>query len=207
MAWTTPTTRATGDLITAAIWNADLVDNLSYLHARLPTIATTELSAAASTIDFQSIPSTFRHLLLTGALRTDLAGTTDTVLLRINNDSGANYDYLHAGIAHSASVVTAEGLAATSARIVAAPGATAPANTFNAFEVVLPDYLEATQLHAWSFRGGLLVAATTGNIAVQQGTGRFRTAGAITRLTLLPGTGTNFAAGSYVSLQGIGHAA
>lgn len=29
MAWTSPTTRATGDLITAAIWNTDLVDNLS----------------------------------------------------------------------------------------------------------------------------------------------------------------------------------
>lgn len=31
MAWTTPTTRATGDLITAAIWNADIVDNLVFL--------------------------------------------------------------------------------------------------------------------------------------------------------------------------------
>jgi hypothetical protein len=29
MAWTSPTTRTTGDLITAAIWNTDLVDNLS----------------------------------------------------------------------------------------------------------------------------------------------------------------------------------
>lgn len=28
MAWTTPTVRATGDLITASIWNTDLVSNL-----------------------------------------------------------------------------------------------------------------------------------------------------------------------------------
>ncbi len=28
MAWTTPTTRATGDLITASIWNTDLTENL-----------------------------------------------------------------------------------------------------------------------------------------------------------------------------------
>lgn len=28
MSWTTPTTRATGDLITAAIWNTDVVNNL-----------------------------------------------------------------------------------------------------------------------------------------------------------------------------------
>ncbi len=31
MAWTFPSTRATGDLITAAIWNTDLVNNLRYL--------------------------------------------------------------------------------------------------------------------------------------------------------------------------------
>lgn len=31
MAWTAPTTRLTGDLITASIWNTDLTDNLIYL--------------------------------------------------------------------------------------------------------------------------------------------------------------------------------
>lgn len=31
MAWTPPTTRSTGDLITASIWNTDLVANLSYI--------------------------------------------------------------------------------------------------------------------------------------------------------------------------------
>lgn len=31
MGWTTPTTRATGYLVTAANWNTDLVDNLAYL--------------------------------------------------------------------------------------------------------------------------------------------------------------------------------
>ncbi|HEC23428.1 MAG TPA: hypothetical protein ENI95_10990 [Chloroflexi bacterium] len=37
MTWTDPTTRQTGDLITAAIWNGDVVDNLSYLHDRVVT--------------------------------------------------------------------------------------------------------------------------------------------------------------------------
>ena len=35
--WTTPTTRSTGDLITAAIWNADIVDNLNFLYGSLPS--------------------------------------------------------------------------------------------------------------------------------------------------------------------------
>lgn len=33
MAWTAPTTRTTGELITAAIWNTDIVDNLAALKA------------------------------------------------------------------------------------------------------------------------------------------------------------------------------
>tara|TARA_Y100000310_G_scaffold295019_1_gene325971 strand:+ start:2936 stop:3436 length:501 start_codon:yes stop_codon:yes gene_type:complete len=34
MAWTGPTTRSTGDLITASIWNVDLKDNLDYLKTK-----------------------------------------------------------------------------------------------------------------------------------------------------------------------------
>ncbi len=34
MPWTTPTNRSTGDLITAAIWNQDVVDNSKFLHDR-----------------------------------------------------------------------------------------------------------------------------------------------------------------------------
>lgn len=37
MTWTEPVTRNTGDLITASIWNSDLVDNLMYLHGRTVT--------------------------------------------------------------------------------------------------------------------------------------------------------------------------
>lgn len=35
MAWTTPTSRSTGNLITASIWNTDLVDNLIYLKSAI----------------------------------------------------------------------------------------------------------------------------------------------------------------------------
>jgi hypothetical protein len=37
MAWTDPTTRSVGDLITSSIWNTDLVNNLVYLHGGLPS--------------------------------------------------------------------------------------------------------------------------------------------------------------------------
>lgn len=44
MSWTAPTTRTTGTLITASIWNTDVVDNLSYLKSQVS--ANAWLSAA-----------------------------------------------------------------------------------------------------------------------------------------------------------------
>lgn len=34
MAWTNPTSRAAGELVTASIWNTDVIDNLTYLKTR-----------------------------------------------------------------------------------------------------------------------------------------------------------------------------
>lgn len=41
MSWTAPTTRTTGELITASIYNTDLVDNLNALTAQVTTVTTT----------------------------------------------------------------------------------------------------------------------------------------------------------------------
>lgn len=52
MAWTAPTTRATGDFITASIWNTDVVDNLSYLKTeadKLDDISVSSPSRAIAT--------------------------------------------------------------------------------------------------------------------------------------------------------------
>lgn len=49
MAWTNPTTRSTNDLITAAIWNADLVDNLTYLKSQVDAIASVPANVVAHT--------------------------------------------------------------------------------------------------------------------------------------------------------------
>lgn len=48
MAWTTPTTRTTGTLITASIWNTDLVDNLIYLKGQTDLYSVIRKSADES---------------------------------------------------------------------------------------------------------------------------------------------------------------
>lgn len=48
MAWTSPTTRATGDLITASIWNTDIVNNLLMTAPAIMTAAGDTLYASAA---------------------------------------------------------------------------------------------------------------------------------------------------------------
>ncbi len=96
MAWTTPTTRATGDLITAAIWNADLVDNLSYLKTEVDKygallVYNTETGtggvATEVTICTLAVPantlSTNKSLLGRMSFQFDSAGAGRTFTIRI----------------------------------------------------------------------------------------------------------------------------
>lgn len=56
---------------------------------RMEFIARTTLTGAAASVSFNPVPSDFRKFFLVGYLVKD--GTADEPLLRLNNDSGANY--------------------------------------------------------------------------------------------------------------------
>jgi len=59
MAWTTPTSRSTGDLITASIYNTDIVDNLNYLKSLADgKVGLTGNETVAGIKTFSSFPMT-----------------------------------------------------------------------------------------------------------------------------------------------------
>lgn len=76
MAWVTPSTKILGDLITAAIWNQDIVANTLALHSRSCCIATdannqTVGSGTFTTISFDTnvIDTDSYHVIATNANR------------------------------------------------------------------------------------------------------------------------------------------
>lgn len=75
MAWTTPTTRATGDLITASIWNADIVENLkhvfppSVLVTRTASVLISNNVATTVTWDSEKFDDDTMHDLVTNPTR------------------------------------------------------------------------------------------------------------------------------------------
>ncbi len=97
MAWTTPTVRATSDLITASIWNTDIVDNLKYLKGQTGTISlegNPVPSAATKTVGTSALPWGEGHFYQNFAgPRYATHRFVREVVIHFEDDTGANYNF------------------------------------------------------------------------------------------------------------------
>jgi hypothetical protein len=189
MAWPA-TAVATGELITAAQLNG------------LPVmIANTTLGGDAANIDFTSVPGHYAHLMLVCYLRSDIAAANTPVYIRLNNDSGGNYDWQF--IQGSAAVASAgEAFAQTAGQIGVMPANSAGANLFNAGQIVIPHYAGSANNKSveceWAYKTG----TTTGLLSVGALALHWRSSAAVTRVTVLPTSG-NLRSGSRATLYGL----
>ena len=106
-------------------------------------------SGGASTIDFNSIPSTYTDLILKLSTRSTAANIATEVRMRFNSDTGANYNWTRA-YSDGSSTVSQRG------SIIGAPytsfilgsntsGANTTSNTFGNSEYYIPNYAGSTQ--------------------------------------------------------------
>lgn len=203
MAWVTPSQRSTGDLITAAIWNQDPVDNVQFLYDNLAMqpIYSVEVGAGgAASIDIQNIPQTFGALKLVTHCRGTSAASLVSLLLRFNNDGGNNYDYNVIRWDNS-SMIYSPAVAQSSAFIGRFVAATGTADVFNACECVIPSYANGNVQKATVSHSGHKHGTAVGNMTSQISNNFWRSTAAITRLTLFP-SADNFAQYSSVYLYG-----
>jgi hypothetical protein len=192
----------------ASIANAQITDQrvmaANALGGLVPIYDKTLLAAAAS-VDIQGIPATFESLLLVAYVRSDAATTNDTLLLRLNGDSAANYD---SQVTRSFQTTGShlESVASTAMQLYSqGNGASAPANVFSMSEILIPNYANALQKVAKS-SGGSRGGSATGGFISAQGFHAWRSNAVINRLTLLPITGS-FVTGTRVALFGLGRLA
>jgi len=171
----------------------------------LVKLAMVELSGSATTMDFSTIAQTYKHLLLIGSVRTDHTGSNfDTIRMRVNNNSTADDHvsqrlYGVAAAAAASEYVTDE----TSAVVGFCTSADATARYFGGFHIHIYDYANANKAPIWSCKNTVADGVATGDILVYELGGMLDVAGAVTRLTFLPGAGTNFVEHSLISLYGI----
>jgi hypothetical protein len=161
------------------------------------------LGVAAASFDVSSISGSYNHLLLVAQLRADASSATVSSGLRLNNDSGSNYD--RALVYAAGATPTWIGQAAqTSIWVGDWTANSAAANTACVFQILIPFYAKTTfyKTVLFSLGGVFGTLETTTSYEVTQGAGLWRNSGAVTRVTLFPPSG-NLMAGSSLTIHGI----
>lgn len=108
------------------------------------SIATSTVSGTSSFIEFSSIPATYQHLQIRGIARDNKVANTNSLMIRLNSDTGSNYSY-HAvyGSGTGANVVAQSSVAQGylgeefSNNVIA--------NTFGVFIVDILDYADTNK--------------------------------------------------------------
>lgn len=189
MSGTWPSGWVAGDVVTAAEFAKGV-----------GAIYNTTLGSAAASVDVTGIIAGYAHLFIVCHLRGDTAATTAQVLMRFNNDSGANYVRQRIDAASTA-VNASQATGQTSTFVGDCPAASATASLDSTHLILVSNYANAL-----SFKSCVSVyfarwAASVMEVGVSGGD--WASAAAINRVTLLPSAG-NFAIGSRVTIYGMG---
>ena len=158
-------------------------------------------AGAIASWDVSSISQAYNYLKVLVQGRSDNATVLTTILLRLNNDSAANYNGNNPTF-QNATVVGGETLGATSMPVGAVPGSTATANRPGNSELVIHDY-KGTVFHKQVTGSAMHTRDdSTTNQEVQLLGGLWRSTAAVNRITVTPAAG-NFIAGSRLTIYGL----
>lgn len=165
--------------------------------------ARTVLGANAASVTISSIPSTYKHLRLILEPRTDVAATSDVILLRFNADATAANYYTQYLSVTGATVASAEVLG-TQTGLYLPGGAGSTASAGNGRIIIdITDYASTTMRRCVTFQSYVHSANTTTNVKVYMGGGDWtNTSAAISSITFLPSAGANILAASAYTLYG-----
>lgn len=155
------------------------------------------LTGTAVSIDTgaNGIPPGYDVLEIFIISRTDEAVTSSTATsLRLNGDSGSNYDRYHLRVSNNA--ITQSELFGGTSFAIRMPGASHDANIFGYVRITIPFYSQTVAHKSVEWTLGVMDDADTADIFHDSTSGRWRSTSAINRITWeTPGT-YNFIAGS-----------
>jgi len=160
------------------------------------SISTVTLSTTSSSIDFTSIPSTYKHLQIRGIV---LSATQPRMYIRYNGDTGSNSDYTYHNLYGNGSSALATGGASQTENWLYENGMTNQTSNTNVFVIDLLDYSNTNKFKTMRSLNGF---DENGSGQVFLTSGLYRKTDAINAIKLYPSSGT-FAQYSSFALYGI----
>lgn len=164
-------------------------------------LSTTTLSSAG-TFDVSSLSGSYNDLILVLIARgTDASSTTDRALLRLNNDSAANYHSNRFNV-NGSSPSPVDQAGGTSMQLGNITAALAPANFFGHFEVYLFGYASTTWTKRIDWRGAANSGTGANATILNSGGGMWNNTAAVNRVQVFGSTTANFVTGSQLRIYG-----
>jgi hypothetical protein len=175
-------------------------DGVSQLPGAYESIATVTVgSGGSSSIDFTSIPSTYKHLQLKAFARTNAANTESYLQLQYNGDTGTNYYGQH-WIAGNGSSATSNADGAASVLYV--ERITAANTTASIFGSVIIDILDYANNSKYKTNRNLGAYDGNGAGVLKIGSGLWLSTSTISSIKITPALGS-FVQYSSFALYGI----
>lgn len=201
MPWSTPPDFTAGVVVTEA--QLDLLSTLLTTGVERP-LADVVLAAPAATVDFSSIPATFRGLRVELSARGDHPASITDFLCRFNNVTTVTQYHTVGSYVTAVGLTQVEWAGSLSGVVLGTlPAASATqANEFGGYVFSIPDYAGTTGLKNLICAGGARWGGAGGGSQRRYALhGTWDNTAAVDRLTLFPANG-NFAAGSRFTLYG-----
>lgn len=164
-------------------------------------IQSTVLASTANTITFSSIPATYKHLQLRIVSKTTDASATGYMLIRLNNDSGANYSY-HYLYGYGSGVASSGSSGSSFGGLLFMNGNDVGSSAFSPNIIDIHDYADTNRYKTLRNLGGR-ANGSTGSSQVHLLSGNWRSTSAVNRIDFSFGDGTNLSVGTRFSLYGI----
>lgn len=155
----------------------------------------------AATVSFTSIPATFRDLRIILHARGNAAVTAGFVILRINSDTGGNYDDVYHGEVSASGAQHNYSEGSTSYNSFPIPGTSGTANRAGSGEMLFANYRGTTFQKSLCVQGGFNDGGVGHQIYNKHG--GFRSTSAISRIDLhFNAISTGFVNNSVFTLEG-----
>ena len=159
------------------------------------------LGAAAASFDVTSLSAAYRDLFWRLDARTDGTGNGPNLIIRINGDTAANYAY-QLVFGEGGSAFGRNNDAATYLQAGTLPTSTHSPRRMTA-EGAFTDYAETSNYKSYQGRYFGRWGASTGQVDTGTAGGEWRSTAAINHLTFSLSDGTNFVAGSRLTIWGV----
>jgi hypothetical protein len=163
-------------------------------------ISTSILPSAQSSVvfDVSTFASTYKHLQIRAAVKTNAGGWPDDLQIRFNNDSGSNYNG-HAVFGSQIGAVESISSGSTTSIPTILTSGGGPGDLFSANIIDILDAYSAIKNTTVRAMSGVISAGSQ----IRFTSGLWRNTASLTSITLNTGSTTNFIAGSRFSLYGI----